>query len=317
MDTEENIRRFLLDRSWVADVEEVDFLAAGEYNENYRVRAGGRTYVFRINHGSQLGLGNQIEYEYRVLKSLEDSGVTPRPFNYELGSGLGGRGVLLMEYFEGVPLDYERDCEKAARIFASVHRQPLSDELIVQARPVYDIAGESLGLINRFADHPLTEVRGRLLRYHEEVVELGRRTEGLFRDEPLCIVNTEVNSRNFIVDGEEGHLVDWEKAVISSRYQDLGHFVVPTTTLWKSDFRFDRDSRLRFLQVYADLAGTGLGLEEVSYRTEVLEKTILLRAMSWCFMAYYEYTRSDRTLTNNETFDRIQMYLRDIECFLN
>jgi hypothetical protein len=74
---------------------------------------------------------------------------------------------------------------------------------------------------------------------------------------------------------------------------------------------------MRFLRAYKDFAETGQSLEEISYRTAVLEQTILLRAMSWCFMAHYEYTRSDRTLTNSETFDKIQLYLKDIECFLN
>jgi hypothetical protein len=133
----------------------------------------------------------------------------------------------------------------------------------------------------------------------------------------MCIVNTEVNSKNFIVDGDAAYLVDWEKAVISQRYQDLGHFVVPTTTLWKSDFSFDRQSRKKFLELYADLAGLECSFDEISYKTGLLEKTILLRALSWCYMAYYEYTRSERELTDSATFERISQYLREVECFLS
>ncbi|MFP4443249.1 MAG: hypothetical protein ACLFST_09030, partial [Spirochaetia bacterium] len=36
-------------------------------------------YVFRINHGGQLGPENQIEYEFSGLQALKDSKVTPRP----------------------------------------------------------------------------------------------------------------------------------------------------------------------------------------------------------------------------------------------
>jgi len=322
MDLREHIEDFLLRKEWVSRVEHVEFLAAGEYNENYRVQADGRRYVFRINHGSQLGLSNQIEYEYRVLQSLENSGVTPRPFEYMLDSDIPGDGVLLMEYIPGDPLEYEKDFDEAARIFAAVHSQPLSADLIVQKKPVFDIAAESLGLIERFEDHPLKEQRLRLRTYHTEVLRLGEETETLFDEEPLCIVNTEVNSNNFIMrrrrkQGPCGFLVDWEKAVVSCRYQDLGHFVVPTTTLWKSDFTFDCESRLRFLETYRSCMDLGLSLEELSMKTEVLEKTILLRALSWCFMAYYEYSLEDRTLANQDTFEKIQMYMENMECFLS
>jgi len=322
MDLREHIEDFLLRKGWVSRVEHVEFLAAGEYNENYRVQADGRLYVFRINHGSQLGLSNQIEYEYRVLKSLENSGVTPRPFDYMLDTDIPGDGVLLMEYIPGEPLEYEKDFDEAARIFAAVHSQPLSADLIVQRRPVFDIAAESLGLIERFEDHPLKEQRQRLRTYHREVLRLGEATEKLFDDEQPCIVNTEVNSRNFVMRGTphgdpRGFLVDWEKAVVSCRYQDLGHFVVPTTTLWKSEFTFDGERRLRFLETYQSCINLGLSLGELSMKTEVLEKTILLRALSWCFMAYYEYSREGRTLTNRDTFEKIQMYMENMECFLS
>jgi aminoglycoside phosphotransferase (APT) family kinase protein len=322
MDLRKHIEDFLLRKGWVSRVEHVEFLAAGEYNENYRVQADGRLYVFRINHGSQLGLSNQIEYEYRVLKSLENSGVTPRPFDYMLDTDIPGDGVLLMEYIPGEPLEYEKDFDEAARIFAAVHSQPLSADLIVQRRPVFDIAAESLGLIERFEDHPLKEQRQRLRTYHREVLRLGEATEKLFDDEQPCIVNTEVNSRNFVMrgtphGGPRGFLVDWEKAVVSCRYQDLGHFVVPTTTLWKSEFTFDGERRLRFLETYQSCINLGLSLEELSMKTEVLEKTILLRALSWCFMAYYEYSREGRTLTNRDTFEKIQMYMENMECFLS
>ena len=74
------IREFLEARGWVRGVDAIRFLAAGEYNENFLVTAGNSRYVFRVNHGSQLGLDRQIEYEYRVLRAVEGSGVTPRPF---------------------------------------------------------------------------------------------------------------------------------------------------------------------------------------------------------------------------------------------
>jgi aminoglycoside phosphotransferase (APT) family kinase protein len=318
----EQVFDFLRGSGWadVAAPEDVSFLAAGEYNENYLVNARDGRFVLRINHDSQLGLGTaQIGYEFAVLETLRDSGVTPTPRRVlKAAPGLGP--VLLMDYLPGVPLDYALDLELAARIFAAVHTRPASGELLTQAEPMFDIAQESYGLFMRFADHPLTNERDRLHRYYDEIVDLHLAHADEFDGEAACIVNTEVNSGNFIVDEasgrQRGWLVDWEKAVVSCRYQDLGHFLVPTTTLWKTDHRITPEERLRFLGAYREAAGLELDLETLSRRTALLERTILLRALSWCHMAYYEYTRQDRALTNEVTFGRIRRYLDEIECFL-
>ena len=76
---EEIIRRFV-ETHWSHSVNKVEFLAAGEYNANYLVSAVDGRFVFRLNYGSQLDLDNQIEYEYAVLRAVENSGVTPRVY---------------------------------------------------------------------------------------------------------------------------------------------------------------------------------------------------------------------------------------------
>jgi predicted Ser/Thr protein kinase len=316
MNTTDRIHNYLESGRGVDGVQRVEFLAAGEYNENYLVYARSGKYVFRINHGSQLNLEDQIEYEYRVLKAVEPSGVTPKVFFVDSDADGLGQGVLLMEYLEGRPLDYPIDIQRAAEVFSKIHRLSDLDGLIVQNNPVKAIAEESYGLLNRFSDHPLVGEKVRLLRYHEKILTLADNTKDFFTNERLCIVNTEVNSRNFIVQSEMAYLVDWEKAVVSYRYQDLGHFVVPTTTLWKSNYVYTEEEKLHFIQHYAQNLDLDLDLKELFEKTKILERTILLRAISWCFMAYYEYTQTERNLRNDETFQKIRDYLNDIESLL-
>lgn len=329
MNTIEAITSFLEAKRWLLlddPEEQISFLAAGEYNENYKITVteiyGESSHVFRINHGSQLGLKDQIEYEFTVLQSLRRSGVTPRPFYCDTeppAEGLGN-GVLLMEYLPGRPLDYAKDWQEAARIFAATHAQPVDNRLIVQANPVLDIAKESKGLIHRFPDHPLQKEKQRLIDYHAEILTLAERTKPLFENDPMVIANTEVNSHNFIIledeDSKQGWLVDWEKAVVTSRFQDIGHFLVPTTTLWKTDFRFTKEGKRDFVAAYLEQVGIDMDLDTAMQCTDVMERTILLRAMAWCYMAYYEYTQSDRALQNVDTFKKIEFYLSEMECFL-
>jgi aminoglycoside phosphotransferase (APT) family kinase protein len=337
MDTKKNIITYLHKSGWLEQhtsqaSEDVSFLAAGEYNENWLVTVTTehnptrhQKYVFRINHGSQLGLETkQIAYEFSILQVLQNSGVTPQPLFVDnsaetLASGFD-HGVLLMEYLPGEPLDYRQDLDRAAHIFAAIHTQPVPEDhsFIHQKNPVADIVTESLGLLERFRQHPKIDLRRKLEAYSEQITRLGDQYASAFAAEPQLIVNTEVNSGNFIINREQdtAHLVDWEKAVVSCRYQDLGHFIVPTTTLWKTDFIASPEHRLQFLTQYKKHAGLSQSLEELSVLTGVLEKTITLRGLSWCYMAWYEYTQQNRTLKNNDTFATIERYLDNLEWFL-
>ncbi|MFH1136544.1 MAG: aminoglycoside phosphotransferase family protein [Pseudomonadota bacterium] len=320
MDKSAAIAEYLARTGKLGSQVRVDFLAAGEYNENYLVRTGRSDYVFRLNHGSQLGLSNQIEYEFAVLEAAAPSGVTPRPlFCDPRPEGLPS-GVLVMEYLPGGPLDYRRDLEKAARVLARVHALAPPAGLLVQPDPIRDIAAESLGLLSRHPDHPRPDLRERLEAYHRKIMDLSREHGPSFAAEPRVLVNTEVNSGNFLVDGDHAYLVDWEKAVVSSRFQDLGHFLVATTTRWKTDVTLTREEKRRFLASYRAeglaLGGAPPDLDELEVKTSLLERTILLRALSWCFMAYHEYTRTDRPLKNRDAFLKIKQYLAESECFL-
>ncbi|TVM16368.1 aminoglycoside phosphotransferase family protein [Oceanidesulfovibrio indonesiensis] len=351
-DTIHRISRFLREVRWVPEAlkpDDITFLAAGEYNENYRVRTGAGDYVFRINHGSQIGQDRQIEYEYTVLRLIEDSGLTPRPFYCRPDApGLGG--VLLMEHLPGRPLDYERDGKAAARLFARIHSLPSPVQamqqhgpealpeirlgpdgpkrtpppLIIQRTPVADIAAESYGLLSRYPDHARKNEGKRILEYYAEVLALAQEADQIFETEPLILVNTEVNSGNFLVQENTVRLVDWEKAVLSCRYQDLAHFLIPTTTQWKSDFTYTPSARREFLHTYLNaleeydgLPPAGLTLDELDERTRIMERTILLRALSWCYMAWHEYTSSDRPLTNAHTFRTMERYLENVDAILD
>lgn len=316
MPQREKIKDYLNKSGWLSGIKEISHLASGEYNENYLVKTSSGKYVFRINHGSQLFIENQIEYEFTVLKSIEDSGVTPQPlFHDSSTSGFAG-GVLLMEFIEGKSLDYNTDSDKAAFIFSIIHSLPCDSRLIVQKDPVKDICTESLKLIYMNSSSEFSDVRLLLLDYHDKMMKLSEQEKNIFSNESLCTVNSEVNSGNFIISDTRSVLVDWEKAVVSYRYQDLGHFLVPTTTLWKTDYRFTREQKIQFIKSYLRYSELDMDIDEMFYKTEILEKVILLRALSWCYMAYEQYVNGNKKLTHDETFRKIKYYLDNAECFL-
>lgn len=326
MNMNNRVYEYLKQADWlhVDGADAVEFLAAGEYNENYvATDYAGHKMLFRINRGSQLDVPNQIEYEFGVLNAVFPSGVTPEPFLVD-GAAELGNGVMLMQYFPGEQLDYARDSLAAAEVLAKIHTVPITSfarkRMIIQPDPIAGILEESRSLLHRFPDHPMQKEKDRLLAYADDVLELAAEVRDLIEKDEMVIVNTEVNSGNFVVEEMDGvrkvRLVDWEKAVIGSRFADLGHFLVPTTTLWKTDFRFSPEMRLEFLRAYHIAATPGMTFEALDRETAALERAILLRALSWCYMAYYEYSSTERTVKNEETFAKIKLYLDEMECFL-
>jgi aminoglycoside phosphotransferase (APT) family kinase protein len=306
------IRSFLLGQGWVDAEPEVRFLAAGEYNQNFLVESGGRRLVFRINHGSQLGLADQIGYEFNALRCVAPSGVTPKPLRVHAGPEPFGGGVMLMEWLPGGPLDYGRDLGRAALVFARVHALPPCPGLLTQADPVAAIAAESLALIKRYPGQGLARQRAILLDYHGRIVRLGEDNRARFAADRPCVVNTEVNSGNFLVGPDGAFLVDWEKAVVSSRHQDLGHFLAPTTTLWRTETVLAPERKTAFLRAYHAALPDAPPLEELLSLCAVMERAVVLRGLSWCFMAHHEYEHAGRTLTSDLTRDRIRLYMRDM-----
>ncbi len=291
-------------------------LAQGEYNMNYLVRQGNGAWVLRVNVGTQIGRADQILYEYRALRLLEPTGVTPRPFYMDDSRERLEYGVLLMEYLPGEALDYRRDLEAAARLFACIHARPVAPDenhLIREQRPLSMTYEECSRLLPIYLESELADPA--LRDYLREVLDWAgeaRHREAYFLSDPWpCIINTEVNSGNFIANRERTtlHLVDWEKPLWGDPSQDLSHFRVPTTTLWKTDYRMTTADRRAFLDVYR------AAIPDAHLRDTIEERVLLrdpfncLRGISWSAMAWVNYQTGEHALRNEDTFRKVSAYL--------
>ena len=99
-------------------------LAQGEHNANFVLEArDGRRFVLRVNYASQLGLDDQIGYEFAALRALASSGRTPEPLYVDGTGSRIGRGALVESFVEGAWIDLEdsRQVREAARALADVH----------------------------------------------------------------------------------------------------------------------------------------------------------------------------------------------------
>jgi len=295
-------------------------LAQGEYNLNYRIRQDGREWVFRVNVDTQIDRDDQIRYEYRALKLLEPTGLTPRPFYVDDEPGLAVAGdhlgVMVMEYLPGRPLDYRRDLTAAARLFARIHSQPVAEaenHLIREERPLSMTYAECSRLLPVYLESELADPA--LRDYLRQVVawaDEARHRESSFLEDPWpCIINTEVNSGNFIVHRAQGtiHLVDWEKPLWGDPSQDISHFRVPTTTLWKTDYRMGGPDRRAFMEAYRAALPDPHLRDTIEERARLRDPFNCLRGISWSAMAWVTYQTGDHLLQNEDTFRKVSEYL--------
>ncbi|WP_051305932.1 phosphotransferase family protein [Desulfogranum mediterraneum] len=299
-------------------------LAQGEYNLNFLLSRGCAPAVFRINIASQLKREDQICYEYHALELLRDSGVTPCPYYLDNSRKQLDRGILIMEYLEGRPLHYPTDTPQAASLFSTLHqlRPSQPHQLIREEQPLSLIFAECSELLKRYfqsrAAAAAPEIGG-LLAEILAWADGARHRERYFESDPFnCIVNTEVNSGNFIVNPQQGsiHLIDWEMPRWGDPSSDLCHFISPLTTLWRSSHRLDTETRAAFVRTYLDgfrgregqrLAAT------IHDRLELKMPFVLLRGIAWSAMAWAAYQTYDQGdyqgIRNQQTWQVLNRYL--------
>ena len=284
-------------------------LGQGEYNRNYTFLhpLSGQKLILRINTGSQMHLDDQIGYEFSALRNLEPSGRTPRAFFHD-----PARSLLVMEYLPGQPLRYETDLNAAAEIFADIHALPIPKDcrMLEPENPLTAIIDECHQMVAHYyswdgADPQVV----RLLETLER--EISSRDLSAPQGIRKCMVNTEVNSGNFLINpGGKSYLIDWEKPLISEPAQDLGHFLVPTTTFWKTDVILTPEDIRHFVACYRSAVDGRFETDSLGERLPLYFITTCLRGVTWCAMAYREYSQPGRALSNPDTFEKIKSYLQ-------
>ena len=292
---------------------EVRFLAQGEYNINFVLDSSPKKYVFRVNTGSQMENENQIKYEYDSIKFLEPSGVTPKVFFVDDSLSFFQYGILIMEFLEGEPLQYEKDLSKAATIFSRIHSLEVKQNhthFKVENHIFSDRIKEGERLLANVWESP--HVSREIKNFFDQFLgwaKANRSKEQYFINEPWLVVNnTEVNSHNFIIGKEKSYLIDWEKPVISDPAQDLTQFMAPTTTSWKTDYLLSEEEKELFFQTYIEgLKGEDQNIRE---RVHLYTPYLYLRALTWCAYAFVEYHDPNKQIKNMDTFEKIKTFLQ-------
>ena len=291
-------------------------LAQGEYNLNYLISSDSLQLVFRVNIGTQINRDDQIIYEYKALELLKKSGVTPRPYFVDDTRKFLDNGILIMEYLPGQSMDYRCDLRDAARLFATIHQIVVPEEknhLIREEAPLTLIYEECAGLLRQYFESDLAkpDIRDYLMDLIDWA-EAARSQETFYQQDPWpCIVNTEVNSGNFIVNRQQEtiHLVDWEMPRWGDPSQDLCHFCSPLTTLWKTSWKMTKEKKHRFINTYQRQLQDRHLRDTLMERVRLRDPFVYLRGISWSAMGWVAYQTRFSGMKNPDTWAKLQEYM--------
>lgn len=296
--------------------EQYEPLGQGEYNRNFQFvhPVTGKRLVLRVNCGSQMHLENQIQYEYDTLKLLEGSGRTPRPFYVDGSMKKMDHGILVMEFLPGCELDYRSELSRAASCLADIHSVRVGEHthLLRPEDPLKAILEECESMVKVYLDSDLGQEQ--MKKRLRSMLDLGwdRWKECDGKSGYECCINTELNSTNFLSDESAGscYLVDWEKPLYGEPAQDLGHFLAPTTTFWKTDVILEQKEMEEFLDSYFQAVDGRFEMEGIRERTYAYIPITCLRGVTWCAMAWVEY-QNPRLLYNPSTYKKLGEYLNE------
>lgn len=284
---------------------DIELLGAGEYNINFIFSDNNVKKVLRINVKSQMNLENQIEYEYETLQLLKNSGVTPKPYDLVTNTTLLPYKYLTMEFLNGRALDYRTDMGIAAYLLSKVHNTEFGENNLIHASNPFALMYEECETMSAKylswdkADDKVSEYIRKFLSKCKELIPIE------YKIASPCIINTELNSGNFLIGNnkDESYVIDWEKALIGECEQDLAHFLAPTTTFWKTDIILTKEEIDSFLDQYSKFRNCD---------RERFERYLIfncLRGVTWCSMAYREYSESTKLLMDEFTFNKISSYV--------
>lgn len=303
-------------------VEHYKLLAHGEYNMNYIFThpVTGKDLLLRVECGSQMHLNNQIEYEALGLRLIEDSNHTPHVYYYDASKKHLDHGILVEEMLPGDVLDYENDehLVQAAKALAEIHsiKVDKNTHLIDPGNCLAAIIQESEEMFKIYNDSELGDDTSkkrirRLLDRGWEMIE-GIDDSDIYR----CCINTELNVTNLLADdnderGCKVYIIDWEKPLYGDPAQDLGHFLTPTTTFWKTDVVWGMDKMNWFIDEYLKAVDGRFETEGLRERTHRFITITCLRGITWCAMAWVQYQQESKALFTQSTWDKLYCYVSD------
>jgi thiamine kinase-like enzyme len=252
---EERVRNLLVGVPALADRElTIEPLGGGLTNRNYFVDADSEVYVVRVAGADTSLLGIDRDREVACSQAAADAGVAPPIVAY-----LPERTTIITRFVPGRLLKAAYICKpktlrRVAQVLRRCHDHPVPASAadfspFATVRRYHALAQERKVPMAAELDHALAV----LTRIEREVTTA----------DPPCLCHNDLLPANFIDDGRQVWIIDWEYAGRGDRFFDLGNFAVnceldpkQEQTLLEGyfgDVRPEHLRRLRFMRLASDM----------------------------------------------------------------
>ncbi len=187
-------------------------LNGGLTNRNYKIVAGSASYVLRIAGAQTSLLGIDRNCEYACAQAAAAVGIGPEVIAY-----LPVHRCLVTRFLDGQVLT------------ADDTRNPAVMERMVEALRRYHESGPGQGVFSPFLavrnNHARALEHGVVFppELNEALSLVALMEKELVTNEPSKPCHNDLLSANFIDDGQNIHIIDWEFGGMGDRYFDLGN----------------------------------------------------------------------------------------------
>ena len=214
---------------WPGREARIEPLSGGITNRNFKVEVDGESYVLRIGGRDTelLGIDRYNEHEASIAASRV--GIAPEVLRYQ-------SGYLVTRFIEGEPGRID-DIEEVARMLRQFHDSPMIGGRFDSFRVVEAYRATAI-------EHGVPVPPD-----YEPAHQIARTIERIRANVPEKPCHNDLLAANFINDGSQLWIVDWEYAGMGDPYFDLGNFAVNNG--------LDEEAEARFLAAYGadDLDG--------------------------------------------------------------
>lgn len=256
-------------------------MTPGAYNLNFHVRVNQKEFIFRINIEPQSGLADQIKYEFKVLKFLENHQIAPKAYHFDDSQQCFDFGILIEAYLEGPHLTLEKDgLSEVADLLVRLHSlEPTGMPFVVWDDPLantFELTRNDL-IYYESKRTPIKKnisLAKKLLAKSEPTV---RNYRHLYHADSLN--HTDVGCDNFIKTTEGLKLIDWEKPQVDDCTYDICCFLSEPVEMWCSQKVLNSEACVSFLNEYAQLSGKNA--DHLMEKVKIREPLISLHWILW------------------------------------
>lgn len=291
------MRSHLQRRHLLTDGDSLEMLAHGEANIIFRWQ-GDRLVRVAVNTPNQRFGGDfsrVTELEWTILHYLQGSELSHDLLGAQLyPSDDFPYTYLITNYIPGEPLNYSRPhLAQCAATLARLHRLPLQPDyqqleaLAPQvqrvSQPLALFFQEARDYAQPYLDSPEADPEIAYMlqaAIHQAAARLP--AESLLADYPhVCLVHSDHTYENWVMDGTQAYLIDWEWAELGSPAGDLGHFLSPVTIHRRHGYQMPAADKQFFLNAYYAALGNDDLAQTIKVHFAVFGAFPALRSLCW------------------------------------